>query len=89
MGKTLPPFTELIEQGDRRWAPFRQALAAEDQAIFNRLFESITQHVQGDVYLSRPWSFEAIRLAVLLEHEKRIAELVRMLQAAQTDARGL
>ena len=53
-----------VEQERRRWAPFRRALSAEDQAVFDRLFACITRHVPGDVYLSRPWSFEAVILAV-------------------------
>jgi hypothetical protein len=87
IGRRVPSFSQRLEQERRRWAPFRRALSAEDQAVFDRLFACITQHVQGDVSLSWPWSCEAVIVAVLLDHEKRIAELVRMLQVAQTDAR--
>jgi hypothetical protein len=30
MGKTLPPFSQLIEAERRRWAPFKRALRKED-----------------------------------------------------------
>jgi hypothetical protein len=43
------------------------------------MFECIAQSVPEHVSLARPWSFEAIILAVLLEQEKRIAELVERL----------
>jgi hypothetical protein len=69
--------------------PFGRALSQPDQDAFDHLFACITQHVQGDAYLSRPPRFEAILLAVLLEHEKRIADLVRNLQTVQADARGI
>jgi hypothetical protein len=36
MGKTLPPFSSLIEQERRRWTPFKKALPKADQPIFFR-----------------------------------------------------
>jgi hypothetical protein len=79
MSRPLPSFSRLIEQERQRWVPCRRALSAADQAVFDRLFEGITQHVQGDVSLSRPWSFEAVILAVLLEQQKRITEVLSRL----------
>jgi hypothetical protein len=52
-----------------------------DQDAFDALFACITRHLQADVYLSRPRTFEAILLAVLLEHEKRIEEIVKKIEA--------
>jgi hypothetical protein len=31
MGKTLPPFSQLIAYERRRWAPFKRALPKADQ----------------------------------------------------------
>ena len=89
MGKTLPPFSELIEYERRRWTPFKRALPKADQPRFDRLFDCAKLHVQAGVCQSRPAPLETIILAVLLEHEKRVEELVRMLQAAQADTRGI
>ena len=83
MGKTLPPFSQLIEQERRRWAPFKRALPKEDQAIFDRLFDCAKLHVQAGVMVSRPWPFETIVMAVLLEQEKRIEQLLKRLEALQ------
>ena len=33
MGKTLPPFSQLIEQERRRWMPLRKALPKADQPL--------------------------------------------------------
>jgi hypothetical protein len=66
MGKTLPPF--------------KPALPKEDQAIFDRLFDCATLHVQAGVMVSRPWAFETIVMTVLLEQEKRIERLLYQLQ---------
>jgi hypothetical protein len=81
MGRTLPPFSQLIESERRAWAPFRRALRKDDQAAFDRLFDCAKLHVQAGVYLSRPWPFEVIAMAVLLEHHKRLEELLARLEA--------
>jgi hypothetical protein len=84
MGKTLPPFSQLIEYERRRWAPFKRALPKEDQVIFDRLFDCAKLHIQAGVMVSRPWPFETIIMAVLLEQEKRIGEMVRRIEESTT-----
>jgi hypothetical protein len=81
MGRPLPSFSQLIEQERRRWAPFRRVLSQPDQEAFDHLFACIMRHLQADVYLSRPRTFEAVIPAVLLEHEGRIRELLSRLGA--------
>jgi len=81
MGKTLPPFSHLIEGERRRWAPFTRALPKKDQAVFDRLFNCAKLHIQAGVMASRPWPFETIVLAVLLEQEQRIEMLLREIEA--------
>jgi hypothetical protein len=80
MGRTLPPFSQLIEYERRAWAPFRRALRKDDQATFDRLFECAKLHVQAGVYLSRPWPFEVIAMAMLLEHHKQLERLLARLE---------
>jgi hypothetical protein len=41
------------------------------------MFACVTQSLQAEVQLGRPWRFEAVIMAVLLAHDKRI-EQVRM-----------
>jgi hypothetical protein len=79
MGKTLPSYSQLIEYERRRWAPFKRALPREDRAIFDRLFDCAKLHIQAGVMVSRPWPFEAIIMAVLLEQRKRLEYLARLL----------
>jgi hypothetical protein len=83
MGKTLPPFSQLIENERRRWAPFKRALPKADQPIFDRLFDCAKLHIQAGVMVSRPWPFETIVMAILLEQQKlreRLASLLGELQ---------
>jgi hypothetical protein len=59
------------------------SLAKADQAIFERLFDGAKRHIQTDAMVSRPWPFETIVMAVLLEQEKRIEELIRALHTCK------
>jgi hypothetical protein len=81
MGRTLSPFSQLIESERRAWAPFRRALRKDDQAAFDRLFDCAKLHVQAGVYLSRPWPFEVMAMAMLLEHHKRLEQLLAQIEA--------
>jgi hypothetical protein len=84
MGKTLPPFSQLIEYERRRWAPFKRALLKEDQAIFDRLFDCAKIHIQAGVMVSRPWPFETIVMAILLEQQKQLEQLEGLLSEFQS-----
>jgi hypothetical protein len=86
MGRTLPPFSQLIESERRAWAPFRRALRKDDQAAFDRLFDCAKLHVQAGVYLSRPWPFEVIAMAILLEQHKRLEQLLARCEACGQSA---
>ena len=77
MGPRMMPFSQVIEQERRRWMPFRRALSKEDQGAFDRMFACAKQHVQGEVLLGRPWTFEAVLIAVMLAHEKKIEQLLQ------------
>jgi hypothetical protein len=86
MGKTLPPFSQLIEAERRRWAPFTRALPKADQAIFDRLFDHAKLQVQAGVMASRPWPFETIVMVILLEQQKLIERAVTRLEALKASA---
>ena len=88
MGRTLPPFSQLIEHERRAWAPFRRALRKADQAAFDRLFDCAKLHVQAGVYLSRPWPFEVLAIAILLEHHKLLERLLTQLAEAEIRLSG-
>lgn len=81
MGRTLPPFSQLIEQERRAWGPFKRALRKEDQATFDRLFDCAKLHVQAGVYLSRPWPFEVIAMSILLEQQKQLEQVLKRCEA--------
>ena len=76
MGRTLAPFSQLIEQERRVSAPFKRALRKADQAAFDRLFDGAKLHVQAAVYLARPRPFEVIAMAILLQQHKLLERLL-------------
>jgi hypothetical protein len=79
MGKTLPPFSSLIEQERRRWVPFKKALPKANQALFDRLFDCAKLHIQAGVMVARPWPFETIAMAIVLEQQKQVERLQNLL----------
>ena len=75
MGRTVLPFSQVLEQEVQEWKKFRRALRKEDQQFLDRLFEKAMLHVEAGVLASRPSPFETILISILLEHEKALAEL--------------
>jgi len=75
MGRTVLPFSQVLEQEAQEWRKFRRGLRKEDQQFLDRLFEEARLHVQAGVYASRPWPFETILISILIEHEKALVEL--------------
>jgi hypothetical protein len=75
MGRTVLPFSKVLEQEVEEWRKFRRGLRKEDQPFLDRLFEEARLHVQAGVYASRAWPFETILVSILIEHEKLLAEL--------------
>jgi hypothetical protein len=67
MSPRIMLFSELIEQERRRWMPFRRALSKENQEAFDRMFACAKPQVQAEVWLGRPWKFEAVLMMALLE----------------------
>jgi hypothetical protein len=83
MGRTVLPFSQVIEQEVQEWRKFRRGLRKEDQQFLDRLFEEARLHVQAGVYASRPWPFETMLISMLLEHEKTLVELKAKLRAIE------
>lgn len=57
----------------------------EDQAAFDRMLACATQPLQAEVQLGRPWKFEAVLMAVLLDHEKRLEQIRMRLEAVSME----
>ena len=76
MGRTVMPFSHVLEAERGRWKEFRKNLSKENQEAFDRLFDRAKFHTAAAVYLAHPWLLETILLSICLEHEKMIAEIL-------------
>jgi hypothetical protein len=82
MGRTVLPFSQVLEREYEEWKKFRRALRKEDQEAFDRLFDRAKLHVQAAAYTSHPWPMESILLSICLEHEKVLMEILEKLKGA-------
>lgn len=80
MGRTLLPFSHVLESERERWKPFRRGLSKEDQQVFDRLFDRAKFHTHAGVYMARSWPMETILLSIILEHGKMIDEIIGQLK---------
>lgn len=75
MGRTVVPFSRVLEAEFESWNKFRRALRREDQDALDGLFAAAKYHVAAMVYASRLTPLEAILMGILVEHQKAIAQL--------------
>jgi hypothetical protein len=61
--------------------PCRRVLSKEDQAACDRLCACAERQLQAEGQIGRPWPFETIVMAVLLEQEKRVEEILKRLDS--------
>jgi len=91
MGRTVTPFSQILEAEFESWNKFRRALRREDQEAFDGLFAAAKYHVAAMVYASRLTPLEAIFMGILVEHQKAITQLkgrIRELEAAAQQGSG-
>ncbi len=80
MGRTVMPFSFVLEKERSDWKGFRKSLSKEDQEAFDRLFDRAKFHTYAAVYKAHSWPMETILLSVILEHEKMLGEILGKLK---------
>jgi hypothetical protein len=80
MGRTVMPYSQVMESERERQKPFRRALSKEDQQAFGSLFDRAKMHTSAGVYMAHPWPTEAILLSICLEHGKMIEGILAKLK---------
>ncbi len=83
MGRTVMPYSWVMESERQRLNPFRKALSKEDQQAFDRLFDRAKMHTSAGVYMANPWPMETILLSIVLEQGKVIEGLMEKLKEKQ------
>lgn len=75
MGRTVMPFSFVLERERRAWRKFREKLSKEHKEAFDRLLDRAKFHTAAAVYMSHHWPMETILISILLEHEKMITDM--------------
>ena len=86
MGRTVMPFSFVLEAEHGRWKEFRKDLSKEDQQAFDRLFDRAKMHTSAGVYMSHPWPLETILLSICLEHEKMLGDILNKVKEKEIEA---
>ena len=75
VGRTVPTFTNIIDNELSSWSKYRRGLRKEDQEAFDDLFRAAKIHLAENFYAMRTIPFESIVISMLLEQHKRITRL--------------
>lgn len=85
MGRTNPTFRNLLEAVQTRWSDYRRALRRRDRPHYDRLFEYADAHADAAGYLNADDPMDPILLSMLLEQQKRIADLEARIDDLETE----
>ena len=75
MGKSVTPYSHVVDQVEASFADFRRGLPREDQKRFDRLFNDARRHTPGGVLLGDPDPFRPVLLGMLIELLRRLDEV--------------
>jgi hypothetical protein len=84
MGRTVLPFSFVLEKERGRWREFQKGLSKEDWEAFDRLFDRAKFQTSAAVYMSHPWLLETIILWICLKHGKMIGDIPGKLKETDT-----
>ena len=75
MGRTAPTYRMLTESEIGKWNEFRKALRKRDREAFDKLMIKVRMHASASSYMASLDVFDAMSMAILLEHEKELTQL--------------
>ncbi len=80
MGRTVPTYRLALERMVQQWNDFRRALRKDDREAFEALIKSARMHSSASTYAISVDPSESAFLSMLLEHEKELMRLRKMLR---------
>ena len=75
MGRTVPTFTNIIDNELASWSKYRRGLRKGDQELFDDIFRSAKLHLAENFYAMRTIPFESIAMSIAVEQRKLIKRL--------------
>lgn len=67
MGKSVLPYSQVVDQEEKNFVEFRRSLTREDKELIDRLFNFARRHTPGGVMLADPDPFRPIVMGMLIE----------------------
>jgi hypothetical protein len=75
MGRTVPTFTNIIDDELSSWSKYRRGLHKQDQELFDEVFRAAKIHLAENFYAMRTIPFESIMMSITIEQRKLIRKL--------------
>ncbi len=75
MGRTVVPYSLVIEQVMHRFDNYRRTLRREDREAFDDLMRVARMQVQAGVMAQHPNAFDSMSMAMLVQLKREINEL--------------
>lgn len=75
MGRTVVPYSLIIEQVMHRFDNYRRTLRREDREAFDDLMRTARMQVQAGVMAQHPNAFDSMSMAMLVQLKREINEL--------------
>ncbi len=75
MGRTVVPYSLVIEQVMHRFDNYRRTLRREDREAFDDLMRAAKMQVQAGVMAQHPNAFDSMSMAMLVQLKREINEL--------------
>lgn len=70
----------LLNQEIMRWREFRSKLSSDDKKLFDELMNSSKLHSSASSCALRMSVFEALCMAIILDHQKRLENIATELE---------
>ena len=79
MGRTVPTYRNALESEILSWRNFKRALRNNEKAIFDDLMNTARNHATASMNVARFEVIEAVFMSILLEHQKEIESLKKII----------
>jgi len=86
MGRTVAPYSLVIEQVLSRFENFRRTLRREDREAFDELMRVARLQVQAGVMAQHPNAFDSMSMAMLIHLKRELKELKKQIKTENKGA---
>ena len=80
MGRTVAPFTYVLNKEKENLKNFKRALRKEDQEIFEKLWTNARKHIQACNFSAFPLPMEGILLSMCIEIMKELETIKKQIE---------